>query len=86
MLLNGRIDGFLEDVVSGVHLVRQHKASDKIDIHPVIVHTADQYFMFSKKSVKPEIVDKINKSMDELKATGATDKIIDKYIKTERAK
>jgi polar amino acid transport system substrate-binding protein len=80
-LLNKRIDGFLEDSFAGMDLIRSNQVVDKIEIHPVHVNFADQYLLLSKKSVTPDMVDRINKSLAEIKAQGTYDKIINKYLK-----
>jgi len=46
------------------------------------IHISGVYLIFSKKSATPEIVEKFNRSLAEIKKKGTYDKIIQKYRKS----
>lgn len=78
-LLDGDIDGFLEDSFVGASLVRRKGLGKYITPHQAKISTGDVYVMFSRASVKPELVGDFNKALLELKNTGEYDKLVNKY-------
>ena len=80
-LIIGRIQGFIGDAISGTHLLRERKILDKVEIHPLKIHSSSIYVMFSKKSTTPELVENFNKSLTTLEENGIHKKIIKKYLK-----
>ena len=78
-LMQGNIDGFLEDpFVAGYTLKRKGIAS-KISASGIKVHSGDVSIMFSKVSIKPERVEQFNMALDSIKDSGEYKKILDKY-------
>ena len=45
------------------------------------IYSDDIYLILSKKSTSPEMVKAFNKSLAELRANGAYDRIMGKYLK-----
>lgn len=80
-LVSGRVDGILIDKYTGPYLARQEGIFDKIEMHPVAVNSNDIFLMFSKKSVDAATVEKINVALEQLKADGSYNAILDKYLK-----
>lgn len=80
-LANKRIDGFIENDFVTIAMARKEKLADGIEAHPVAVQAADAKFMFSKKSVDPKTVEAFNAALARLKASGAIDAILAKYLK-----
>ncbi len=78
-LIDGDIDGFLEDSFVGASLIRRKGLEKYITAHQAKISTGDVYVMFSKASVKPEMVDKFNRAMRSIKNNGKYDTLIQKY-------
>lgn len=78
-LIDSDIDGFLEDSFVGASLIRRKGLEKLITPHQAKINTGDVYVMFSKISVKPEIVDQFNAAMRRIKNNGKYDLLIQKY-------
>lgn len=76
---NNEIDGVLADTIVGAANIKKLGIADKIEIHPVKIHTSPVYIMFSKKTMSPDIVRKFNEALYKLHANGIYDLIISKY-------
>lgn len=79
-LLSGHIHGVLGDKMSLMYTAKKDGVLDRVEIHPLPINSDKVYLMFSKKSVSPDTVEKINKSINQLKANGELEKIINQYI------
>jgi molybdate-binding protein len=51
-----------------------------VEAHPMTVHSARIYFVFSKKSVDLEIVEAFNKAIERETLAGNLQVIIDKWL------
>jgi len=80
-LVSNRIDLFLENGFVGLAMAKAEGVGDKIEIHPTVVSSDEVVFLFSKKSVQPEVVSAINQSLAALKKDGRYDQILAKYLK-----
>lgn len=80
-LLKKRIDGFLDDPFAATARLRREGLQDQIEIHPMKIYSDDIFVMFSKKSVEPGIIDAFNQSLEQLKANGVYQQVVDKYLK-----
>lgn len=78
-LLDGDIDGFLEDSFVGATLLRRKALQDYIVAHGLTIHTGDAFVMFSQKSVSLEQRDTFNKQLQKVKETEHYQNILDKY-------
>ena len=78
-LLDGDIDGFLEDSFVGASLVRRKGLAKYITPHQAKIKTGDVYVMFSRTSVKPQMVSKFNQALVALKKSGEYDRLVEKY-------
>jgi len=80
-LLAGRIDGFIEDELSGAKMIKEAGLEGKIEIlfYLYSEEYASAYLMLSKKSLNQAKVDRINKALAEIKADGTYEKILSKY-------
>ena len=76
-----RIDGILIDKYSGPYLAKQAGIFDQLEVHPVYINSDNIYLMFSKRTVAPVMVEKINAALDRIKAKGIYDKIVEPYLK-----
>ncbi|MFT5162142.1 MAG: polar amino acid transport system substrate-binding protein [Alteromonadaceae bacterium] len=78
-LIDGDIDGFLEDSFVGASLIRRKGLEKRITPHQATIHTGDVYVMFSKLSIKPAMVNRFNGAMSNIKNNGKYDQLIQKY-------
>lgn len=79
-LLSGRADGILIDRYTGPFLARQEGGNSKVEQHPVKVSSSDIYLMFSKKSVDPALIEKINTALATVKSNGTYQAILNRYL------
>lgn len=78
-LLDGDIDGFLEDSFVGASLIRRKGLDKYIAAHQAKINTGEVYVMFSRTTVKPEVVKSFNVALREIKKNGEYDKLVQKY-------
>ncbi|MEP1447327.1 MAG: transporter substrate-binding domain-containing protein [Paraglaciecola sp.] len=78
-LLDGDIDGFLEDSFVGATLLRRKALHEYIVAHGLTIHTGDAYVMFSQKSVSLEQLSTFNEELQKVKKTEHYQNILDKY-------
>ena len=64
------------DPAVGTALLTKEKLIGKTEIHLIPIFSDNIYFMFSKKSVQPDIIDVVNKSLRKLKENGNYQKIV----------
>ena len=79
-LMKGRINGYIADAISGSQLLREMGLLEKVEIHPLTIHSSDVYVMFSKKSTSEELVKQFNSSLEKLRKTGKHTQIINQYL------
>jgi polar amino acid transport system substrate-binding protein len=78
-LLDGDIDGFLEDSFVGATLLRRKALSNYIIAQGISIQTGDAYVMFSQKSVTQEQLSDFNAQLKKVKNSQAYQDIVDKY-------
>jgi len=78
-LLDGDIDGYLEDSFVGATLLRRKALSSYIVAHGITIHTGDAYVMLSQKSVTPEQLSHFNSQLEKVKNSDIYRDILDKY-------
>jgi len=80
-LVNGRIDGFLaEDVaVMDTELARMGLA-DRVERYPLPIQGEKLHFMFSRATVEPELVERVDAALAEMRADGRLDAITSAYL------
>lgn len=78
-LLDGDIDGYLEDSFVGASLVRRKGLAKYITPHQAKISTGEVYVMFSRATVSPEKVTDFNQALVELKNNGDYDRLVSKY-------
>ncbi|MBF0208594.1 MAG: transporter substrate-binding domain-containing protein [Oligoflexia bacterium] len=77
-LSHGRIDGFIADKYVTYDELKKTDLLDKIE--PFMkIHDNDVFFIFNKKVIGPDILEKINRGVDKIKQEGMYQKIINKY-------
>ena len=78
-LLDGDIDGFLEDSFVGATLLRRKALSNYIVAQGISIQTGDAYVMFSQKSVTQEQLSDFNAQLKKVKNSQVYQDIVDKY-------
>lgn len=78
-LIENRVDGVLEDPYVAAAILRRRGWQDAVVQHPLDLGENQVSFMFSKASVKPELVERFDRSLAKLKAAGELDRIIARY-------
>ncbi len=77
----GRVDAILIEPIVGNGLVKKlAKASPNIMALPLRIKTGGIHFLFSKKTVKQDLIKKFNDAILLLKEAGLDKKITDKYL------
>ena len=79
-LLNGDIDGFLEDRFVAAAILRR-KGLEADIAGDAVVTSSDVRLMFSRASVEPGLVERINDSMGALRGSGEFDAIQARYLR-----
>lgn len=77
---NKRTDAFVEDELVGVYMAKQAGVFDKLEISTIPVSVGDVHFIFSK-SVKEDVIAKINQGIKTFKETDEYKALVDKYTK-----
>ena len=78
-LVQNQIDGFLEDPFVANYTIRRKGLAGQIEASDIQVQSGDVSIMFSKASVKPELVEKFNQGLRAMKLSGEYQEILDKY-------
>lgn len=78
-LLDGDIDGYLEDSFVGATLLRRKALSNYIVAQGITIQTGNAYVMFSKESVTEEQLSDFNTMLSKVKSSNAYQDILDKY-------
>lgn len=78
-LTQNKIDGFLEDPFVAAYTISRKGLSKQISASEIKVHSGNVAIMFSKASVKPEMVEAFNKGLETIKLNGKYQEILDKY-------
>ncbi len=79
-LVNGDIDGFLEDRFVAAAILRR-KGLEADIAGDLVVTSSDVRLMFSRASVEPDLVERINDSMGALRGSGEFDAIQARYLR-----
>ncbi|CAN5212279.1 hypothetical protein BH24PSE2_BH24PSE2_02350 [soil metagenome] len=82
-LLNEEIDGFLEDPYVAATVMRSKGLTEEIESHPYVIEADPVSLMISKDSVSPELAERINQNLIELKSKEDYQDILDKYLEAE---
>lgn len=78
-LLDGQVDGIIEDKFVGASIIRHKNLSASIKPHPLHFDSSPVSIMVSRASVDPELFERINQSVRDLKANGGIDKVLAQY-------
>jgi len=78
-LMEGDIDGFLEDPVVGSSSIRRQGLENQIELHPYVINTGDVHVMFSKVSVDAEVIQSFNNALAKIRTNGRHQRLMEKY-------
>ena len=80
-LVNGRIDGFLvEDVAVVEAELARMGLGDAVERYPLRIPGEKLHFMFSRETVEPDLVGRVDASIDRMRADGRLGAITAKYL------
>jgi len=79
-LLDGTIDGFIGDRLVAATMAWREGTLDKIDSYRVPVFSAPIHVIFSKATCTPEMVERFNHSLAELRASGEHARITRSFV------
>ena len=81
-LVSGRIDGFLvEDIAVMDAELERIGLSELVERYPLRIPGEKLRFMFSRKTVEPEVVEKVDATVAKMRADGRLDAITAKYFR-----
>jgi len=80
-LANGRIDGFLvEDVAVMEAELERMDLTDRVERYPLRISGEKLHFMFSRKTIAPDLVAQVDAVVARMRADGRLDAIMAKYF------
>ncbi len=79
-LLEGEVDGVIEDRYVGASIIRHKNLRDSIALHPMRLNSNPVSIMVSRASVDEALFSRINQSVMELQANGAIEKVLAQYL------
>jgi polar amino acid transport system substrate-binding protein len=80
-LVSGRIDGFLvEDVAVIEAELARMGLSDRVERYPLRIPGEKLHFMFSRRTVEPELVAQVDAALAQWRADGRLNAIVAKYL------
>jgi polar amino acid transport system substrate-binding protein len=80
-LLHGRIDGFLVDDVDVLRAEAQALGMlDSVERHPIQVEGVNLHYMFSRASVRRDVVNAFDQALARMKADGQVERIFQKFL------
>ena len=79
-LILKRIDGVLSDTYVAAATLRSLGDAQKVEVHPMTIYSDRIYFVFSKKSVDPKIVEAFNRAIERETLAGTLQAIIGKWL------
>ena len=78
-LLDGEVDGILEDKFVGASIIRHKNLQKDVEPHPIRFSSNPVSIMVSRASVDPQLFSEIDQSVRDLKTSGAIDKVLAQY-------
>jgi len=80
-LLHERIDGLLVDDLNVMLAeARALGVADRIERHPLHIPGDEFHLMFSRRSVDPDIIAKVNRALEKMKSDGSIQTIFDDFL------
>ena len=79
LLLDSKVNAVLEDPFVGTDVIRRKGWIKDLRKLPIILHSGEVYFMFSKSSVDEKTLTKIDAALAKMRADGSYHKIMESY-------
>jgi len=81
-LLDGAVDGFIEDIFVATASIRREGLEEEIAVHPLVLEAGDKVrYMFSRASTTQDMVARFNDALREIRASGRYTEIEDRYLR-----
>lgn len=81
-LLDGEIDGFIEDIFVATAAIRRKGLENEIAVHPLTLQSGgDVRFMFSRASVDEAFVGRVDEALARLRESGRYREIESRYLR-----
>ncbi|MGI9264277.1 MAG: substrate-binding periplasmic protein [Gammaproteobacteria bacterium] len=81
-MLDGEIDGFIEDIFVASSMIRRRGLEDDIETHPVDIGGSNEVrLMFSRSSVDGNLVSRFDESLVHLRESGEYENIRNRYLR-----
>ncbi len=81
-LLDGAVDGFIEDIFVATASIRREGLEEEIAVHPLVLETgAEVRFMFSRASTTEDVVARFNDALEQIRTSGRYTEIEDRYLR-----
>jgi polar amino acid transport system substrate-binding protein len=78
-LVDLEIDGFLEEPIAAHLYIRKKGLQEEVALHPLLIYSGEVALMFSKASVDPAVLARVDTAIAALKADSDYAEIADKY-------
>lgn len=82
-LVRGRVDIVVSDLFNGVFAAREDGILDQVKVRPETINDNDVHFMFSKKTLSKEEMQRINMMIKRFIQTSAYKELVHKYVPPE---
>ena len=79
LFLNDEIDGFISDRLVGSKAISQLGVSERLQEYPLVLYEANVHAMFSRATSSVDDVEQFNRSLADLKASGAYETVLRRY-------
>ncbi|MBW4935544.1 substrate-binding periplasmic protein [Marinobacter sp. F4206] len=86
MLARNRVDGVIANELTGLYEVQKLGFSSLIGASSIVVSNEPAYFIFSKKLVTPEFVERFDRALQSMLDDGSFQAIVQRYVCTSAAK
>jgi polar amino acid transport system substrate-binding protein len=80
MLARERVDGVIADELTGLYELRELGFDSNIVPTTMVTSNKPAFFIFSKKSVNPDLVKRFDQALQSMLDDGAFETILDKYL------
>ena len=81
-LLDGEIDGFIEDIFVATATIRRRGLEEQIEVHPLQLQSGGEVrFLFSRASVSPELVARFDGALQRVRSSGLYREIQGQYLR-----
>ena len=81
-LLDGEIDGFIEDIFVATATIRRNGLENDIAVHPIALESGGEVrLMFSRASVDEAVVRRFDEALAELRDSGRYEEIEGRYLR-----